>query len=134
MTEQTPWSKRGERNDRDDDTRREGDFARGRENSCASHNFEVARLSDARRARGRLPGPINILAGQEFPKHELFWGKGAAVQEDSSLPKILSKRAGQALLERADIGWPREQADTTRDHLLEEEEGGGKGPNPLTII
>ena len=95
-------------------------------------NFEGARLSDARRARGRLSGPINIPAGQEFPKHELCWEKGAAVQ-DLSLPKFLSKRAGQAL-ERADIGWPREQADATRAHLLEEEEGGGKGPDLLTII
>ena len=95
-------------------------------------NFEGARLSDAWRARGRLSGSINIPAGQEFPKHELCWEKGAAVQ-DLSLPKFLSKRAGQAL-ERADIGWPREQADATRAHLLEEEEGGGKGPDLLTII
>ena len=110
-------------------------MAGGQENSCASRNFKGARLSDARRARGRLSGPINIPAGQEFPKHELtlLGKKGATIQEDSSLPKFLSKRAGQAL-ERADIGWPREQADATRAHLLEEEEGGGKGPDPLTII
>ena len=63
----------------------------------------------------------------------LLGKKGATVQENSSLPKFLSKRAGQAL-ERANIGWPREQADATRAHLLEEEEGGGKGPDPLTII
>jgi len=62
-----------------------------------------------------------------------LWEKGATVQEDLSLPKILSKRDGQAL-EPADIGWPREQADAMRSHLLEEEEEGGKGPDPLTII
>ena len=67
------------------------------------------------------------------PNMNALWGKGAAVQEDLSLPKILSKRASQAL-EPADIGWPREQADATRAHLLEEEEEGGKGPDPLTII
>ena len=79
------------------------------------------------------PGRSTSQLDKNSPNMNALWGKGAAVQEDLSLPKILSKRAGQAL-EPADIGWPREQADATRAHLLEEEEEGGKGPDPLTII
>ena len=79
------------------------------------------------------PGRSISRLDKNSPNTNSFGEKGAAVQEDSSLLKFLSKRAGQAL-ERAGIVWPREQAEATRAHLLDEEEGGGKGPDPLTII
>ena len=50
-------------------------------------NFEGARLSDARRARGRLPdcpGRSTSRLDKNSPNTNSFGEKGVAVQEDSS--------------------------------------------------
>ena len=56
---------------------------------CASRNFEGARLSDAQRARGRLPGLINIPSGQEFPEHERSLGKSSGCPRGLELAEDL---------------------------------------------
>ena len=79
------------------------------------------------------PGRSTSRLGKNSPNMNTRWGKRIGWPRGLELAEVLSKRAGQEL-KRADIGWPREQADDTRAHLLDEEEGGGKGPDPLTII